>query len=1182
MSFNYLGQFDTDVSTATFGPATEPSGRPIHPHWRHAHALDVSSHVIGGRLQLALTFDVARLARADVERLLEAYLGCLRQIASLSAAAAGEDRSLMASHGVLERDVEDVCPLSPMQEGMLFNALYDRDSNTYSSKSVIGSAAKWIPRRSSRRGRRCWSGIRTSASPSGRSGRRGPSPSCSAIESVEMTSEDWTGSTPGDQRQRLERYRVADRQRGFDLEHDVLMRVALFRTSSDTWEVVWSHPHVLLDGWSSGILLGELLAIYQGHQLSRSVPYTRYLRWIDAQDRLAALGRWRARLAGYEETASVPPDTVTPEGGGRDRLVSSWTISRALSGRFTEISRELGVTVNTLVQAVWGLLLGRLSDRTDVVFGATVSGRPETLPGVEAMVGLFINTLPVRVRWREHDSFADLTRRLQDESVSAQADGAVPLAEIHAASPARAALFDHILVFENFPLDERLRRLGEGGDAWKVEAVDVFEQTHYPLAVAVAHQGGRLQARLTFDPAIYSADRIEHLRLQWEQLAADLMADPERPVRDASLLPAPEWRAVVETFARNPISSGAANTLLDLLDAQLRREPDFVAVSLDARCVTLRELHARAGRLSATLRAEGVEADTTVAICLDQSIELVVGMLGILQAGGAYLPVNPEYPAARIAFMLDDSRVRVVVTRPGLLAGDVAPHARRVFVEADASLAEGARRPGEGSPHASPELLGAGSRRTFAVPQALAYVLYTSGSTGVPKGVAIPHRAIVNHMRWMASAFPLQRDDRVLQKTPFSFDASVWEFWAPLLEGACLVLARPGVPQDPRLLAETIRRERITVLQVVPTLLQALLDEPGFHECRELRRVFVGGEALSFELQRRFFDALPATRLINLYGPTEATIDATYWECRPDSTRHAVPIGRPIDGLTAYVLDQRMRPAPIGAWGELYLGGAGVGRGFLHRPDLTADRFVPDPLGESPGARLYRTGDRARWRADGVLDYGGRSDTQVKLRGHRIELGEVEAALCRHPELTEAAAVVLAGGAEMAAFVVARAPSPTPHALRISLREMGLPAHMIPSRIVFVDALPHTPSGKLDRTYLARHALADVTGVEGAVRVEHVAPRDEVEATLAAIWSRVLSVPVGIHDNFFDLGGHSLTAARAAAQSSRGLRADISVRDVFTYPTVAELASYLNAIDWVAASAPSAEAESQTHEDVTL
>ncbi len=990
-----------------------------------------------------------------------------------------------------------------------------------------------------------------------------------------MTSEDWTGSTPGEQRRRLERYRVADRERGFDLEHDVLMRLGLFKTASDTWEVVWSHPHVLLDGWSSGILLGELLAIYQGRQLPPPVPYTRYLQWIAAQDRPAALDRWRDRLAGYEDTASVPSDATAAESWGRDKLVSSWAMSSEATGRLAAISREIGVTINTLVQAVWGLLLGRLSDRTDVVFGATVSGRPETLPGVEEMVGLFINTLPVRVRWRDEDSFADLARRLQDDSVSAQADGAVPLAEIQATTPARAALFDHILVFENFPLDERLRRLGDGGDAWKVETVDVFERTHYPLALAVAHHDGRLHTRLTFDPAVYSADRIERLRHQWEHLTADLMANPGRRVRDASVLPALERRAVVETFPHGSSGIEAPDTLLDLLEVQCRRDPDLVAVSLDARHLTQRELHERAAQVSAVLRAEGVGVDTPVAICLDRSIELVVGLLGILQAGGAYLPIDPEYPAARIAFMLDDSRVRVVVTRRGLLADDVAPQARRLFVDAAAEPPAA-----EDSPHIDAQAWDAASRRgVTGLPESLAYVLYTSGSTGVPKGVAIPHRAIVNHMRWMANTFPLQRDDRVLQKTPFSFDASVWEFWAPLLEGGCLVMARPGVSQDPRLLVETIRRERITVLQVVPTLLQALLDEPGFSECRGLRRVFVGGEALSFELQRRFFDALPATRLINLYGPTEVTIDATSWECRPESARGAVPIGRPIDALTAYVLDQQMRPATIGAWGELFLGGAGVGRGFLYRPDLTAARFVPDPFSEVPGARLYRTGDRARWRADGELEYGGRSDDQVKVRGNRVELGEVEAALCRHPALAEAAAGVLGHGAELAAFVVARGSRPTPGALRIALREMGLPAHMIPSRIMFLDAMPHTPSGKLDRQRL----VEDCT-LAGTVEVEHIPPRDEVEATLAAIWSRVLSVPdVGIHDNFFDLGGHSLTAARAAAQASRGLRFDVSVRDVFTHPTVAELAAYLNAIDWVVASPPSAvEPEDQAHEDVTL
>lgn len=1154
VGFNYLGEFGRSSAETTFTFAAESSGASVSANWTHAHALDISTHIEGGQCHLAATFDTAVISPALGRQLLDSYSRHLVRIARLIDAETIEFQSLLARHRMSERDVEATMPLSPMQEGMLFSALFNRESSAYFEqiayriKGDVDPAAfetAWNTLLERHANLRVSIWHDQVARPMAVVHRR---------RQIELTIHDWTRNTVEEQRAQLSAYRAQDRRRGFDLEHDPLMRFALFRSAESSWDVVWSYPHLLLDGWSAGTLIGEFLSIYdEANSLPAPVPYSRYIEWLSQQDHDAAIRRWTGRLDNYDETASVPRDVMTASPLSAGRATTSWTMSPEQTRRLTDAGKQHGLTMNTIVQALWGVLVGRLNDRNDVVFGATVSGRPEQLDGIEGMVGLFINTLPVRVRWSEQEAFVRLAQRLQRESLDAQRDGFVPLADIQAASPAGASLFDHLVIFENYPLDERVRMQSGAQSRWSIESVDVFEETHYPLVLAVAPLDGRFEFRCAYDPAVYSAERIARLRQQWEHLI-DSVGTLDQTLVTADIVTSVE-RTRVAGFARGLQEAAPDATLGQLLDEAIGQEPARLAVAYGDVRVSQRELHDRAAQVSAALRAAGVEQDAPVAICLDRSIELVVGLVGIVKSGGAYVPVDPEYPAARIDYILNDCNCPAVVTRRGLLPDDVAPGIRRVFVDDVVEVA---------SPVIEPS------------PESLAYILYTSGSTGRPKGVGIPHRALTNHMRWMSRGFPLASDDRVLQKTPFSFDASVWEFWAPLIEGATLVMAEPGVHQDPARLADVIRRERITVLQLVPTMLQALLEEPAFRLCTDLRRVFVGGEALGADLQERFFDALPATRLINLYGPTETTIDAVTFECRPGMSA-PVPIGAPVDGLIAYVFDQRMEPSAVGVWGELFLGGAGVGRGYVGRPELTAEAFCPDHVSGRAGARLYRTGDRARWREDGLLEYGGRRDDQVKLRGFRIELGEVEAAL-RHIEgITEAAALVVASGTELCAFIVASNATPAATELRDRLRHAGLPASMIPGRIIMLESLPRTTSGKLDRRALiGLVASSDPT-------TAFVAPRNAQETAIAAIWATALRRDqLSVTDNFFDLGGHSLTAARVAAQLSRDLSTTVSVRDIFAYPTVSDLAAYLTAAAWAATSKPSDGSDDDTHGDVTL
>lgn len=1157
ISFNYLGQFDTDGAARSFGFARESSGVPMAPQWRHAHGLDVAAHVNDHRLHVSITFDRATMTAAAAVRLRDDFAESLATAAEWLTQEAHVFEALCTRHALAPADIETVWPLSPMQEGMLFSALYERESAAYFEQLAYRIHGEVDPARFERTWRALLTRHANLRVSIWHTGLTRPIAVVRRHPVVSVYVEDWSASSDDQQRTVLEAYRRADRERSFDLEHDPLMRFGLFRLGPDRWSVVWSYPHLLLDGWSTGRLLEEFLDQYDDAPLPAVAPFSGYLDWLGAQDRGAALARWRERLVGYGEPARIPPGDVSIS-TTRSRMTAPWPLAAGDAERLRAVASIHGLTMNSLVLALWGVCLGRLNDRTDVVCGSTVSGRPAELPDVERMVGLFINTLPVRVRWTESESFLALAARVQREALAAHADGFVPLADIQASTSARGGLINHLLIFENYPLDQRLHALGGTQRRWMLDEVDVFEATHYPFVLAVLPASERLALRCTYDPSVYAPARIAAVHAQWQALITAVLDNPDRPLGTVDILGDEERMQVANAFARGADAEAGSDTINALLRASLTRTPDAVAVVDGTAHITYRALHARAAALAATLRCAGVTTDSPVGLCLERSIDLVVGMLAIVKAGGAYVPIDPDYPSARKSFMAADAGVRVILTAHGAMGDDEVPGVTRIVVsEADTAPQSNTNDPDTADPP----------------PDALVYVLYTSGSTGQPKGVGITHRALANHMRWMARAYPLAPADRVAQKTPFSFDASVWEFWAPLIEGATLVMAPPRVHQDPRALAEHLRAQRITVVQLVPTLLQALVEEPAFPDTT-VQRIFVGGEALSPGLCARVRAQRPDVRVINLYGPTEVTIDSTHDEWRDD---RVISIGQPVDGLIAYVFDHRMALAAVDAWGELYLGGVGLARGYLGRPDLTAAAFVPDPVTPTPGARLYRTGDRARWRPDGRLEYGGRLDDQVKVRGFRIELGEVESALRSLGDLVDGAAIVTGQGSELSAFVVLRDGARPVAALKDDLRAAGLAPQMIPTRWLRVTSLPRTTSGKLDR----RALLTQPAAVALDAAVTAVAPRTPLEQSVADVWARTLARPsIGIHDNFFDLGGHSLTAARAAAALTTTLAHTVSVREIFTYPTTAELAAYLDAAAWF--SGTTTDASSNGYEDETL
>jgi amino acid adenylation domain-containing protein len=666
------------------------------------------------------------------------------------------------------------------------------------------------------------------------------------------------------------------------------------------------------------------------------------------------------------------------------------------------------------------------------------------------------------------------------------------------------------------------------------------DRSKYPAALSIDDLGEGFALTAEVQSPADPQRILAYVRCAIERLVGALESAPATSVRSLDVLPDAERRRVLVEWNATTREYGGEARLHRLIERQAAQTPDSVALAFEERELTYAEVNWRANQLARALRRRGVGPDVLVGVFAERSFEMVVALLAVLKAGGAYVPLDPSYPAERLGHMLEDARAPVVLAQRHLVSqlprqtGDVLP--------LDASWAAYAAEAGE-------------DLEDLGTPQNLAYVIFTSGSTGRPKGAMNEHRGICNRLLWMQEEYGLTGEDRVLQKTPFSFDVSVWEFFWPLLTGGRLVIARPEGHRDSAYLVKLICEAGITTLHFVPSMLRVFVEEEGLEACGSLRRVICSGEALPHELQERFFARLPKAELHNLYGPTEAAVDVTYWACRRGDERLTVPIGRPVANTQMYVLDAHLEPLPIGVPGELYIGGLQVGRGYVGRDDLTAERFVPDPFSRTSGARLYKTGDLARHLSDGAIEYLGRLDYQVKIRGQRIELGEIEATLDKHPGVRQS--VVMAredtpGDQRLVAYVLTQQSAPSIAELKEYLSR-ELPAYMVPSAFEFLDALPLTSSGKVDRKLLPAPERS------GSRQTTYVAPRTATEKMLAGIWAEVLGLErVGIEENFFDLGGHSLLLLQGYSRLRASVGRDLPFVALMQYPTVRSLASYLS------------------------
>ncbi|HEX2191276.1 MAG TPA: amino acid adenylation domain-containing protein, partial [Longimicrobiaceae bacterium] len=934
---------------------------------------------------------------------------------------------------------------------------------------------------------------------------------------------DWRGVPPGELEARAAELARRER-RPFALDAAPLFRAACARTGERSHLGLFTFHHLVLDGWSSELAMREVFALYEAYSrgeapaLDPPRPFQAYVSWLQSQPPEGGEAFWREALAGVAAPAPLLPGPAAAGPPG----VASAALPPALAARLQETARRGQLTLNTLFQGAWALLLGRLRGERDVVFGAVSAGRPPELPGADAMLGVFLGTVPVRAELPPGAAVGAWLRALQAAQLAARRHERHPLQRIAAWAglPAGERLFDTLLAFQNLPFS--------GVGSARVGELEVRDLARLPAPTALGHAlllevsvRGEVELNLGYDGSRCDAEGARRVLVWLRALLEQLADDPARRLAELSLA-SPAERRVLEAWSGSP-APGPARLVHELVAEQAARAPGAPALSHRGATLTYAELDRRANRLANHLRGRGVGPETRVGVCLERTPEMVVALLAVLKAGGAYVPLDPAYPPARLRAMVEDSGARLVLTT-GALAGRLPEGAagpvlldalrERVAAESDAA-------PGSG-----------------VVPENLSHLIFTSGSTGRPRGVMIRHAAVSALLHWLREAVSGEELAPVLFSTSTGFDVSVAELFGTLAWGGKLVMVENALE------LATVD-EPVAYASMVPSAAAELLRTGGIP--RSVRTLNLGGEPLPPELARGLYALGTVERVGNLYGPTEDTTYSTY--ARVGREADAVTVGRPVAGARAYVLDAELQPLPAGAVGELYLAGEGLARGYAGRPDWTAERFLPCPFGP-PGARMYRVRDRVRWTPEGELEYFGRTDFQVKLRGFRIELGEVEAALRAHPAVAEAVAVVredAPGDRRLVAYLAAEDGAVPPAAeLRARLAER-LPEYMVPSAFVALAALPRTPHGKLDRAALPAPGAAD-GGPDDA-------PRGPTEEVLAGIFAELLGAGrVGRGAGFFELGGHSLLAARAAARVREAFGVDLPIPALWDAPTVAQLA----------------------------
>ena len=1139
ITFNYLGQFDGSFEGdegALFVPAPDNAGLDQSADAPLGNWLTLNGQVYGGELRVGWTFSGERFDSGVIEGLaaeyaeeLAALIGhCLTPgvegLTPSDVPLAGLTQAQLDGLPIRPHQIEDIYPLSPMQQGMLFHTLYAQQSGDYINQMCVAVDGLQVERF-----RNAWQAALESHEVL-RSGFvwEGDLPNALQVVhkglQVPFSVLDWRDHK--DLAADLKALEHQQRQQGFDLHAAPLLRLLVVQVAAESFHLIYTSHHILMDGWSNSQLLGDVLQRYHGHAPALGAGrYRDYIEWLTQQDAQVTENFWKGQLADFETPtylADAVPHVVDGTAAAQGEYLL--TLDSQQTAELNRFARAQKVTVNTLVQAAWLLLLQRYTGQDTVTFGATVSGRPAQLNGVEGQIGLFINTLPIIASPRAEQPLSQWLQQVQAQNLLLREQEHTPLFDIQRwAGQSGEALFDNILVFENYPIAEALQQ-AESADL-RFGEVDRYEQTNYPLTLMV-NLDQQLTVHFSYQRTSFAAATVAKLAAQLQQLLTGPHASVDGCLGEWNLLEAGDEKRVLRDWNPQPSHALEPICIHQAIERQVAAQPDARAVTFGHQAFSYGDIDARANRLAHRLIAIGVASEVRVGVAMQRSDSLLVALLAVLKAGGAYVPLDPDYPADRLAYMLEDSRARVLLTETDVAATLTLTSDTQVLLLDQLDLS--------GYSMAAPV--------TAVSVNNLAYVIYTSGSTGKPKGVSITHHNIMALSDWSKNLYSREDIQGVLASTSVCFDLSVWELFVTLANGGSLIIARNALelPQLPA-------RDQVRLINTVPSAINALQDAgdipPG------VRIINLAGEALKQNLVDTLYQQVSVADVFDLYGPSEDTVYSTWTRREAGGTAN---IGRPIMRTASYVLGGDLLPAPLGVAAELYLAGAGLSRGYLGRAAMTAEKFVPNPFAGN-GERMYRTGDLTRYLADGALQYVGRIDHQVKVRGFRIELGEIEARLLQIDSVSQALVVAqpIASSHQLVAYVVVDdAALASTETLKARLKA-HLPDYMIPAHMLFLASLPLTPNGKVDRKALP--------GVDAFVPAGNfVAPVGELEQQIAAIWQTVLELDqVSRDDHFFELGGHSLLATQAVSRLRHLSAGTLSLRDLFNYPRLKDLAAWM-------------------------
>ncbi|MGD1920588.1 MAG: amino acid adenylation domain-containing protein [Pleurocapsa sp.] len=1096
-----------------------------------------------------------------------------------------------------KKNIEDIYPLSPIQKGILFHSVLNPEDSVYVTQicltlqgNINSDTVKQTWQEIINRHQVCRAAFRW---------EKKDKTFQVIYKQVELPwqEEDWQQYSAEKQENKLREHLAADKKQGFNLKRSPLIRISLIRLTATTYKLVWTQHHIILDGWSSSLILKEFFTIYNGYKCQASVPYSQYIAWLNSQDIATAENHWRSKLQDFVESTSIQVYgqqlDKKPENKSQEIKLSS-----TITDNLKSLAAQHDLTLNTIIQGAFAILLSRYSNSKDTVYGTTTSGRPASFSGTESMVGLFINTLPMRVKLTDTELLLPWLKKLQQQQIENLQYEYTSLATVKDLSslPPGIPLFENIFVFENYPIDTSLLTSDR---QINLSSIEINEYNNFPLTCLVK-VSSKISITIQYKSDRFDSNIINRILESFEYLLAQITKNIQQPLGKLSILTQKE-QDLIESWQQTQVDYDLDKTIPELFKEQVNKTPDRLALIFEDKEYTYQELNDSADELASYLIQLGVKPETPVGIYLERSEKIAIAILAIIKASGVYVPLDPDYPINRIDFIIQDTETNIILTETK--HQDKLDKNNLNIINLDLYFS---------APTAPP------TSSAYLDPNNAAYIIYTSGSTGKPKGVVNTHKSLVNRLLWMQDAYKLNSKDKVLQKTPFSFDVSDWEFFWTWLNGACLVMAKPEGHKDSNYLVKLIAETKITVLHFVPSMLDIFLEEPNISNCKNINKVICSGEALLVATKNKFFTKLDA-QLHNLYGPTEAAIDVTAYQCHDDNN-HIVPIGKAIANTQIYILNSQQQLNPIGVPGELHIGGIGFSRGYLNRPELTAEKFIPNPFSVNsqqlceavsfrttvnsskaennsnklsspaplcamrsesfreavsfraapstsfapsapPASLLYKTGDLARYTDNGEIEYLGRIDNNIKVRGFRIELGEINAVLKQCSLVKQAVTLIrddIGLDSKIVAYlipeqnIVQEINRDSIKSQVISYLEKELPYYMIPNRFVFLTELPLNSNGKLDRKSLPKPAIKTKT---------FIPPRNDLEQKIAVIWQEVLQLKsISVNDNFFELGGNSFSATRVNSRLVEVLSIDIPLRTIFEKPTVSTIAQRIKLI----------------------